>query len=1074
MIEFVFGKEPFSKTQYVIEKMKKALKDSKPCVLIVPEQQALYWDTLAAQSFEPTDAFHIEAVSFRRLADSVFRTYGGSAKNYINEAKSTLLMWSAVNAVSSELQVFTDKAREDRYVPLMLRTVSELKLYGVRPEDISEAADRLSNDSGSLPARLRDLSLISAAYDALVHQEYDDPEEIPDALEAALAHNNYFEGKSVFIDSFYTLTPKEIKVVRRIFEGACDVTVTFAMAEGESGAPHMEYVSSYMKEMARCAARVGKDIKRTSVPDGRENVFSYLSRALWDFGADSYFGDASPVSIIKCTDRHDEAILAAARIRSLVKDGARYGDIACVAADFDSLRGITDVELERCGIPVYVSGKTPVTSQPALRLLLFAASVCAGGWRREDVIACARTGLCSLSPDEADALELYTDTWRIRGKKRYTGDPWAMNADGYSTDESDWARELLLLANRAKEKLIPPLEAFSESFPGSVRDVCRAAYKLLCDFSVYQRLCDEVETLEREGKRAEAQKKSRVWDAVMQVLDTLATTVPDATVDAVRFAALLRRTADTCNIGTIPDGIDRVVLGSVGSVRTDSVKHLIVLGARSGEFPRVPGENGFFSDRDRQSLSLVGIELSPDTQKKQWEEMFRFGEVVSSPTETLTVIVPSDSSGNHPSMGVLRLEKLLPGAQVLDYTCPEGERIIRTRGKADNEFFAAPLSAENDRTQGAARARLFDRDINLTQTRIECFNTCAFKYYCQHILRLSECKRAELRPSEVGNFVHSVLEHFVKETAREAAYPLSREAVIARTERLIREYSEKVVPRELSGGYVEHLFSRLSKSIELFTLALNREFGQSSFVPHSFELKVGFSEELPAVPIRLSNEKNLTVRGIVDRMDVLRKDGKVYIRVVDYKTGSKTFSLQKVMRGENIQLLLYLFALCNMPKSCSFARELLPGGEKAVPAGAVYFSAKPGDIASPDLLSEGAAEDYALGMISRTGIVLGDTEVIGAMDSTLSGEYAPAYLDGKGNLRGSFVENESDFGTIEDALTEILRGVGNRMISGEAGACPSGYGAASPCQYCAMKPLCRHNGHYISSKLKGGDDGERA
>ena len=1073
MIEFVFGRAAAKKTEYVIEKMKEALSKNKKCILIIPEQQALFWDRTVSKGFEPTDALNIESVSFKRLANSVFRTFGGVAKQYINDARKTLLMWSAINSVSPMLKAYRAPDREDRYVPLMLKGTHEARLYGVSSEDMLAASERMSSSCGSLPARLHDLALISGAYDTLLHASYDNPEEIPDALCEVLSENDYFSGCAVFVTSFYTLTPKEMKVMRHIFAQSDDVLMTFAISLEDREKMHTEYVSSYMKRMARTAASLGLDIKKTEISDNRKKVFSYLSSSLWDYGAAPLTGHGDCITVVKCADRYDEAALAAARIKELVANGASFGDIACVCADIEALRGITDVELERRGIPVYVSAKPPVTSQPAMRLLLSAVSLPAGGWKSDDVVACARTGLCSLTPDEADALEMYAHIWRIRGKKKYCSGPWEMNADGYTDTESKWGRTLLALANSAREKLIPPLEAFSESFPSTVAEASRAAYKLLCDFSVYEHLKDEVRMLESAGKLAKAQEKAQVWDAICEVLDTLATSVPDAPVDERRFLALLKKVADTCFIGTIPDGVDRVALGGIESVKMDSVKHLIILGAKSGELPRVARDTGFFSDVDRQILLSEGIELSPDTVAKQKEEMFRFSEAVSSPEETLTLFVPSDGKDNHPSLGTLRVMKLIPDARVFDFTCPEGERVIRTEGRPDSTFMTAELSADNDRTTGAALARLFDRDITLTQTRIECFNSCAFKYYCQYILRLDEGGTAEMRPSEVGTFVHAVLEHFMRDASSESAFPLPDEAVFSRTEMLIRREKEKLLPKN-PDGYVTYMLDRLSKSVQLFTKALNEEFAQSEFTPHSFELKVGFSDDLPALPIQLKNEHFLTVRGIVDRMDILRKDDKVYIRVVDYKTGRKKFSLEKVMKGENIQLLLYLFALCNMKKDCSFAKELCPNGEAPVPAGAVYFSACPGEAESDKILEGDSAEEKALHDISRTGIVLGDTEIISAMDRELSGRFAPAYQNKKGELRGSFAESIEDFEKIRNALNEFLCDTGNRLTGGEASSNPSGFGRNSACEYCEMKPVCRHGRSTApaQSNEKGGKDNE--
>lgn len=1070
MIEFVFGREPSSKTEYIIEKMKEQLSKGKRCVLIIPEQEALFWDTVTATRFKATDAFNIEAVSFKRLANSVFRAFGGIAKKYVTDAEKSLLMWSAVQSVSDRLKTFTRPDRDDRYVPLLLRTTGEMKLYGISPEALSEAGERLFEKSPALCDRLYDLALIYAAYESLLHSRAEDPDEIPDALADCLKSNVYFENTAVFVDSFYTLTPKEMAVVREIIPQADSFLVTFSMVPEDAKDPTCHHIASYMKEMARNAARVGKDIKKTVIEDCREKEFALIGKGLWNYETVPYADNTDRITFVKCTDRYDEAVLAGARIKDLVSRGASFGDISVVCADIEAVRGITDIELLRQGIPVYVSGKTPVTSQPAIRLLLSTASVLAGGWKKEDIIAVARTGLTDLTPDETDALELYTHIWKIRGKKKFCPENgWDMNPCGYTAEESAWGQRLLSLANSAREKLIPQIEAFSESFPGTVRDACSAAYKLLCDFNVYESLCRETAELEKAGKLSEAQKKSQVWQAVCSTLDTLASTVPDAIVDGRRFAALLRRVSDTFMIGTIPDGIDRVSLTGAQSNKKGSTRHLIVLGAKSGEFPKIAREDSFFSDRDREALRLAGIEISPETEKKQREELFRFAEICSSPKESLTVFIPSEPSGNHPSLGALRLTELFPKAKTYDFTSVSGERIIRAMGSSAGDLTGGELSADYDRAEGAALTKLFDKDIKLTQTRIESFNSCAFKYYCEYILRLNDLSPAEVRHSVVGTFVHSVLENFMKEAAKNNEFPMSDDVLISKTDRLMAELKADILPKD-PDGYAQYMFARLEKSISLFAKALNDEFSQSKFTPYGFELKVGFSDDLPAIPIRLENGHDLTVRGIVDRMDIYKDGDSIYVRVVDYKTGSKTFSLQKAMKGENIQLLLYLFALCNMPKGCSFAKELAPNGEKIRPAGAVYFSAKPGDISSNELVSTSDAEEFALGAISRTGIVLGDESIIEAMDSQKSGRYSPARIDGKGKLKGSFLETEEDFQKLKKAIDSFLLETGNEMISGRACSDPKGRGQSSPCRYCAMMPLCRHS--ESPKNEKGGDFNE--
>ena len=87
------------------------------------------------------------------------------------------------------------------------------------------------------------------------------------------------------------------------------------------------------------------------------------------------------------------------------------------------------------------------------------------------------------------------------------------------------------------------------------------------------------------------------------------------------------------------------------------------------------------------------------------------------------------------------------------------------------------------------------------------------------------------------------------------------------------------------------------------------ELAQSDFSPVAFELGFGGKDgQLPAVTIT-EGDQRLSVSGKVDRVDGWLHDGRLYLRVVDYKTGKKSFDLSDLRYGLGIQMLLYLFAL---------------------------------------------------------------------------------------------------------------------------------------------------------------------
>ena len=92
---------------------------------------------------------------------------------------------------------------------------------------------------------------------------------------------------------------------------------------------------------------------------------------------------------------------------------------------------------------------------------------------------------------------------------------------------------------------------------------------------------------------------------------------------------------------------------------------------------------------------------------------------------------------------------------------------------------------------------------------------------------------------------------------------------------------------------------------------LRDEQNQSQFKPVACELKIGRGEDaVPGQVYRLSDGRTVQLVGTVDRADEwIEDDGTRWVRVVDYKTGSKKLDLKEVYCGLDCQMLLYLFSL---------------------------------------------------------------------------------------------------------------------------------------------------------------------
>ena len=1089
MIEFVTGRAGYGKSEYVLSSIREDLAAGRKIWLVVPEQQELVWNGRAARLLPPDAFLRLEVAGFSGLAEAVFRQCGGLSYHYASKGGKALLMWRAMLSVRDRLRVFNRPGKEDRYVPLLADAVREMKTHNVTPKMLEKAIDELRSDDETDTAlidRLSDLSLVAAAYETILHEHYDDTEDTLAHMATVLDEVDFFRGSIVYVDSYYSITPAQAKILRHIFRSAEKVVVTFSLERSDTGEPQWGPSRRFYRDMCRLAEEAGQKPRTITLRENyraKTDMLRYLETNLWRYGAPEYEGkmDGS-LSVIEAADRYEEANIAACRILELIRVGARYGDIAVIARDMEKLRGITDTAMAAYGIPYYLSERVGVAESPASRLLFASLATVEYGFQREDVIGCAKTGLTNLTDAECDAFERYTDKWKLRGKNAFLSDnDWQMNPDGFTEDWSETGRAILRDANSAREKLALPLGAFAEVFRGkpTVGEICRGTFRLLTDFGVYDALMSSADALEAAGDRAEASRVRQIWNALCDALDTMVDILGGEVCNAGSFARLLARVIDSADVGTIPSGADQVVLGSADKLRPDKLRHVIILGAVDGEFPGVASESGFFSDNDKVRLEGAGIILSEPTSAAAEEEFLRFYRSLCAASDSVTVILPrrgTDGTELLPSAGMAQIKALFP-KDILrvpepDFFIPSvrgalealprlgrgsvGETVralLRRRGidVPDDDIGSVP-----DRVSPDTANALFPKTLSLTQSRLEKFVECPMSFYGRYVLRLDDDRPAVIAPVDVGNLIHAILERFFREIdGRELPLPDGEADAI--TDRLFEEYLGKVLRGVNVTPRLRHLFAALRRSLGLFIRRISEEFAGSRFRPYRFEQKIGEGDPdlPPALAVPLPDGSTVTFHGTIDRLDVYRDGDKVYVRVVDYKTGGKDFNLDDVVLGYNMQMLIYLFSIWKMPQ-CRF-RDELAGDAEILPAGVLYCNTTPKKAPSDHSVSPDEAETLARNALDTKGILLKDENVLRAMEQNLEGKYIPVKLKKDGDFASSrSIADLETFGKTYSDVIETLGRIAAEIKSGDAEARPQKHGQDDPCAFCTYYSVCRH------------------
>ncbi|MCD8002831.1 MAG: PD-(D/E)XK nuclease family protein [Clostridia bacterium] len=1067
--------------EYLAAAVGDAAADGERVWVIIPDQMALTTERELSRLLPETAQLYFEVVSFRRLADNIFRKYGGISYSYADSCAEALIMRRAVAQCAGTLSVYGKSAESPSIVPVMLSAVRELKQCMITPDALEGAAisaeARAARDGESFPSgKYTDIANIWRVYDTLLSASYDDRlSELSRAAEL-VSDGRFFEGDTVLVFSFSGFTAQQLAVLRGAERGARDLNVIFTTPSVPDDGVEYDLINDTVSRLYRISRAVGVPFSREvrDVPEKKGGI-SELSRLLFKNGRGTERPDA--LTAVRCGSFYDEVESAAIKIAREVRAGARYRDFTVVVGSVESSETIVGEIFGEYNIPCHLSYRVRLESVPESAAVINALRVVTGGWRREDIISYIKTGFSGISRDAADELEIYLDTWNIRGAEFYDpkGGVWGMNPDGYRDGFTESGAERLAAVNEYRALVCEPLEGQADAVAGS----SSAAAKALAvrEFIKERGLSSDALG---EGESVGAQYAK----IIERALDAIIICSDEGAVTASDFMGSFSLALDSLTAGTIPAASDEAELTDPVSLRGSGSKYVIMLGC-GDNLPSETEPDGIFGEAERTVFEGEGLDFGSPVSRASME-LYNFKRAVSSASGEVTFIyaASSDDEGDAPdvmrrifevypeikrdsfdgkmsadhiySMGALRRrftslesEAERAAAREILSESADGRRILKSA--------EIPVSQPYETISKERAEALFGGNLSFSQSRIESFVTCKFGFYCDYVLSLEEKKRARLSYADIGTFIHAVLE------AVFAGGLYDKEVSDAELDRIIGDYIAGVCPRELSGSArTRGLFRRLRRSVCEFLRAFRLEFESSDFKPVLFELPFGLRSAENSVPpqkIPLGDGTYISFRGIADRVDTYRRDGELWVRVVDYKTGNKTFNIGDFERGFEMQLPIYLFTLVASDDAELTRRMGGQVGDRLMPAGFLYASVRPSDEDVTDAANDEDGDEEEAWKIKKSGLLVGRLDVLSAMEHGLGGKFIPVKQKRDGNFTaasaGSLVYDEN-FASVYEKMVDTAAGIARELRLGVSDAVPNApHGMKSPCAHCGKKAVCR-------------------
>ena len=1059
MLQLVLGQSGSGKSFEIRNRLRECEGNA---ILLVPEQSSFDAEKTVCKLLPPQKRRTVEVLTFSRLCDNIFRRYGSLAGERINDSGKCMLMSVALDTLKDDLKIYKSYHRRPEFVKRMTAAADEFKNAGLTPDRLREICD---GQTGTSAEKLRELSRVYALYDSVLESQGVDSRD--DLLRATrfAAENNYFADKSVYIDGFKDFTGAQTELVRVMLLQSRCLTVSLCTDGLESDSVMFSSVNSTARFLLQEAKRAGIEIKTPFALKGTKRAKNQELAAVAEnflrHNPEIYNEESEAVKIYCAKNPRDEAEFIAASISDLVKHhGYRYRDIAVVGRNAEEYSALLCDAFLRYDIPVFDDDRDEIATKPLVKLITALMSSARNKSDADNLFTILKSPFSPFEYEKVCELENYCFIWNLTGRDFRS--EFKNHPDGLGRELDEKSRERLSEFESVRKEIVALIDSFAEatqSCDGAT--FAQEIYSFLQSFGAEEKIREQNDN-----------ESTEVFNCTMTCLEQMATVLKGMTFGIERMEAFLKTALSESDYGKIPQHLDEVTVGSANRIRYSSPKAVFIFGAVDGVFPALIKNDAIVGWDERAFLRDRGVNI-PDNERGLYSDERYFAYMaVSAPSEKLFVCYPAaELSGSvcFKSLIVSQIEKLLPKVEHLTCDTVPRDLFLQTRKgilhQYSEHFFEDDVLCEAvkrtddgtvsqleknaegtdfDVSDTSLSATLFGKDITLSPSKVESFHRCRFSYFCEKGLYVRPLQRIEMDPLQSGNFIHYCLYALLSERTKEEFVALDQKQLSELCDKIAEDYlTKELVATDFSDKRFVTLMMRMKSTVKRLAVRLQAEFKESDFIPVEFEAEIDRRKEIKPLRLTLSDGSTVWIEGKVDRIDLFENEGKRYIRVIDYKSGTKDFNAEDIEYGLNMQMLLYLFAICD-EKAGKYA-----GAE---PAGILYMPV--GDKYDKDNSDETLEKDR-LKKHKMKGLILENEDVIRAMERSGEGLFVPAKFKKDGSVSSTSLATAEEFAEIKKSIKKTLRSMGSLLRKGKIAPMPTEAKGYNVCKYCRYTAVCK-------------------
>ena len=1113
-LRFCFGPSGSGKSHRIYEEiMQRAAEEpGRNFLIIVPDQFTMQTQKDLVMRSDRDGILNIDVLSFGRLSHRILEEVGTKEMPVLDDTGKSLVLQKVAADLKEQLPAMGSLLHKQGYIHEVKSAISEFMQYGISTQDMDKLITS-AQKRGALAMKLKDLKTLYRGFQDYIRDHFITTEETLDVLRRSLSKSKILKGSVVVFDGFTGFTPIQNRLIQELMRVCAEtiVTVTIGVGEdpykmdGEQKLFHLskKTVADLEKLAAEAEVERGEDLFVKGGPNrfAKAPALHYLEQNLFRYQYEPYAGEQQEIHMFEALSPREEVHQTALYIRHLIREqGMTYRDIAVVIGDLEGYASYVETEFGQLEIPCFLDRTRGIVLNPMIEYIKSALQLYIKDFSYDTVFHFLRSGMADISREEIDELENYVIRTGARGYRTYSRlftrrtEELQGNAEGSEQAEEKTMERL----NRIRQQFMDAVEILHMGSQEKAGDYVSHLYDFLEQNQVQQKLLNYQQQFEKEGDLSRAREYAQIYRLVMDLLDQVYELLGEEEISRQEFADILEAGFGEITVGTIPQNVDRIVVGDMERTRLKQVKVLFFLGVNDGNIPKNASKGGIISDMDREFLIESGTEMAPSPRQQMYIQRLYLYLNMTKPSEQLYLSyakVNSEGKGIRPSYLIDTVRKLFPAMSVeypqnrsrleqiegrqegarylaeelreyVEGTLPEEERqdfyLMYRAYEADaaGRDLLTRAAFRRYRESGLSRivARaLYGQQLENSVSRLETYAACACRHFLQYGLSLQEREEFGFEASDMGTVYHAVLENFAGKLAesnltwRDFTEDFAAKAVKESVEAYAATYGETVL---YSSARNEYAITRMSRILTRTVLTLQKHLKQGSFQPDDYELSFRFAEDLDSIHVDLSEDEKMHLQGRIDRIDVSEDAEHVYVKVIDYKSGNRKFDLAALYYGLQLQLVVYMNAAMEMESRKHPDKEI-------VPAALLYYHIDDPTIETPVELTDEQINEQILAKLRMNGVVNSDPGVVERLDRYMQDKSVVIPVekkkDGSFSARSGVLSRE-EMQLISSYVDAKIRSIGREILDGKIAANPYEKGNEEACTYCAYKKVCGFDG----------------